>query len=205
MRKPQSITALEDLGRVQLSDSFFMRDMLYSEISNHYGLPNIPDHPAIAIETGKALCEALLEPLQKTFGRISIRSAYRSPSVNQFGNENKLNCASNKANFGKHIWDYPDVHGHKGALATIVVNRFTPYFEQTRDWQSLAWYIHDHLPYSHLKFFPKLCAFNIGWHENPEKRIDSFVTPKGCLTKSGMDNHTGDHSQHYAAMLKALT
>ncbi|WP_257223106.1 MULTISPECIES: hypothetical protein [unclassified Acinetobacter] len=59
-----------------------MRDFLYSEIANWYGVPNVPDHPDIAIRTGSKLCEELLEPLQEKFGRIAIRSAYRSPSVN---------------------------------------------------------------------------------------------------------------------------
>ena len=86
-KKVSSIAKLEDLGRIQLSKSFFMRDFLYSEIANWYGIPNFPDHPEIAIRTGSRLCEELLEPIQNKFGRIAIRSAYRSPSVNQLGNE----------------------------------------------------------------------------------------------------------------------
>jgi hypothetical protein len=76
---PKSITALEELGRVRLSRSFFMRDFLYSEISNFYGIPNIPENPDLAVEVGKRLCEELLEQLNATFGRIAIRSAYCSP------------------------------------------------------------------------------------------------------------------------------
>ena len=82
MRKPQSINALTTLGRVRLSPSFFMRDMLYSEISNFQGIPNIPHFPNLAIEAGSKLCTKLLEPLQEKFGKISVRSAYRSPEVN---------------------------------------------------------------------------------------------------------------------------
>lgn len=37
---PKSIAALKELGRVRLSRSFLMRDFLYSEISNIYGIPN---------------------------------------------------------------------------------------------------------------------------------------------------------------------
>ncbi|ENX15243.1 hypothetical protein F894_01634 [Acinetobacter sp. CIP 51.11] len=65
-----------NLGRIQLSKSFFMRDFLYSEIANWYGVPNFPDHPEKAIYTGIQLCEQLLEPLQEKFGRIAIRSAF---------------------------------------------------------------------------------------------------------------------------------
>ena len=201
MKKPQTITALETLGRVRLSDSFFMRDMLYSEISNFHSIPNIPDNPELAIEAGRKLCTELLEPLQETFGRISIRSAYRSPALNAFGNKKGLGCSRNEANYAKHIWDYRDKHGNMGALATIVVNSYISYYEEARDWQSMAWYIHDHLPYSSLYFYPKLGAFNIGWRENPERRIDSYVAPAGNLTMPGKDNHLGDHSHAYEQML----
>ena len=108
MKKPTSVAALEELGRVRLSKSFYLRDFLYSEIANHYGMPNIPDDPDLAIAAGSRLCEELLEPLQEAFGRIAIRSAYRSPSINEFGNRNKLNCASNEKNYAAHIWDRRD-------------------------------------------------------------------------------------------------
>jgi hypothetical protein len=49
MKKPLSMRALEDLGRVRLSENFFMRDFLYSEIGNFYGIQNIPDDPDLAI------------------------------------------------------------------------------------------------------------------------------------------------------------
>lgn len=42
MNKPSSVQALEELGRVRLSKHFFMRDFLYSEISQIEGIPNIP-------------------------------------------------------------------------------------------------------------------------------------------------------------------
>ena len=86
MRKPISVRSLEQLGRVRLSSSFFMRDFLHSEIADMNGIPNIPDDPTLAIAVGRRLCEELLEPLQATFGRVAIRSAYRAPAVNTFGN-----------------------------------------------------------------------------------------------------------------------
>lgn len=197
MRQVSTIAALEKLGRVRLSKSFFMRDFLYSEISNFYGIPNIPDQPELAISAGTKLCEELLEPLNATFGRIAVRSAYRSCEVNGFGNEKKLNCASNEKNYAGHIWDRRDEDGCMGATACVVVPWFADRYEAGADWRSLAWWIHDHLPYSHLYFFPKLAAFNITWHERPARRIDSYVEPKGCLTRPGLDNHDGDHSDWY--------
>src|SRR5437773_11949944 len=86
MRQPGSMRGLEELARIRLSASFFMRDFLFSEIAGFYGLPNIPEHPDLALAAGKRLCEELLEPLQSTFGRIGVRSGYRSAKVTAFGN-----------------------------------------------------------------------------------------------------------------------
>jgi hypothetical protein len=198
MRKPSSVRSLEQLGRVRLSSSFFMRDFLHSEIADLHGILNIPDDPALAIATGRRLCEELLEPLQAIFGRLAIRSAYRAPAVNAFGNAHGLSCASNERNYARHIWDRRDAHGCMGALATVVVPWFADRYAEGADWRAMAWWIHDHLPYSELQFFPKLAAFNIGWHERPKRRIDSFIPPRGCLTRPGMENHGGDHSQAYS-------
>jgi len=181
MRTPKSVKSLEEFGRVRLSKSFFMRDFLHSEIANFYGKPNIPENPDLAIEVGKHLCVDLLEPLNATFGSVAVRSAYRSPAVNAFGNEKKLGCATNESNYAGHIWDHLDANGHKGATACMVVPWFADRYEKGADWRSLAYWIHNHLPYSALEFFPKLCAFNISWHEKPRRRIRSFIKPTSSL------------------------
>jgi hypothetical protein len=198
-----SVAKLEELGRVRLSSSFFMRDFLYSEISNVHGIANVPEDPALAVRAGKRLCEELLEPLQSVFGRIAIRSAYRSSAVNAYGNAHKLSCASNETNYARHIWDRRDASGGIGAMACVVVPWFADRYAQGSDWRGMAWWIHDHLPYSTLYFFPKLAAFNIGWHEQPERRIDSYIAPRGCLTRPGMLNHDGKHSEFYADFPKS--
>nr|WP_228041124.1 hypothetical protein [Nodosilinea sp. LEGE 07088] len=198
MAKIGSIASLEAFGRIRLSKNFFMRDFLYSEISNFYNIPNVPHNPELAVQAGQRLCEELLEPLQEVFGRISIRSAYRSPEVNQFGNEKQLGCANNQANAARHIWDMPDDQGYMGATACIVVNSYLDQYEQTGDFRPLAWWIHDHLPYSEMVFFPKLCAFNLNWHERPQRIIKSWIELNGgYLTKPGMENHSGNHRDEY--------
>jgi len=211
MKKPTSVTTLDDLGRVRLSKTFFMRDFLYSEIGHFHGLSNVPDNPDAAIEAGTQLCENLLEPLQDRFGRLAIRSAYRSKEVNGFGNAQQkakksgYNCASNEKNFAHHIWDERDRDSHLGATVCLVVPSFIPLFEQGLSWKALAWWVHDNLPYSSMFFFPKNAAFNLRWSEVPEKRIDSFIQPdKGTLTKSGMANNVGDHSAHYSELLSTI-
>ena len=189
----ESVSALEEFGRERLSPSFFMRDFLYSEISNWDGKPNIPDDPGLAIEVGRMLCETLLEPLNATFGRIAVRSAYRSATLNGYCNEMAkqkkagYSCAENEKNYAGHIWDHRDSEGLRGATACIVVPWFADRYAQGADWRSLAYWIHDHLPYSEIELFPKLCAFNISWHEKPKKNIYSYIDPRGYLLR---DAHT---------------
>mgnify|MGYP001139690133 CR=1 FL=1 len=58
MRKaPKTGETLTELGRVRLSKSFFMRDMLHSEIAQVHGLLNAPDDPGLAVAAGPRLCE----------------------------------------------------------------------------------------------------------------------------------------------------
>ena len=196
MRKPGSMRGLEDFGRTRLSANFYMRDFLYSEIADFYGIPNIPSDPDLAIAAGRRLCETLLEPLQETFGRIAIRSAFRAAEVTAYGSEHG-HGARVEANAAYHIWDRRDAAGSIGAGACIVFPWFADRYAAKADWRALAWWIHDHLDYAHLQFFPKLAAFNIQWHERPRRRIDSFIAPRGCLTKPGMANHADRHAEWY--------
>ena len=205
--------ALDAFGRERLSRHFFMRDFLYSEIAAVHGISNVPDDPELAIEAGKGLCEHLLEPLRDIFGHITIRSAFRSTTVNGYGNEHKLNCASNEKNHASHIWDHRDKDGIMGATACIVVPWFLEYsgYVERKAWWPLAWFIHDNrdkLPYSEMEFYPQNAAFNLTWHE--KERQHEIRAQTGCadardgggcspriLTKPDYDNHEGDHSKHY--------
>lgn len=195
MNRSIAVKALEELGRVRLSKHFFLRDFLYSEISQVESIPNVPDYPDRAIEAGRQLCEQLLEPLQERFGRIAIRSAYRSPAVNAKGaeNGNQYSCAANEKNYAAHIWDYPDSDGYLGATACIVVPALLPWYEEQGDWTPLAWWIHDNLPYASQFWFPKLAAFNLRWSANPATRqsIGTYVAnphagDKKALVKDGI-------------------
>lgn len=182
MRPPRSMWSLETLGRERLSRHFWMREFLYSEIGNFHQIPNIPDNPDLALDRGRAFCTSLLDPLEDTFGRIFVRSGYRSARLNRFGNDNRLNCARNDYPLECHIWDLPDV---PVAGASIVIPWFADRYAQGRDWRDLAWWLHDHLPYSEIWFFPKLCAFNLSWRPIPQRRIDSYIAPRGTLLRAG--------------------
>lgn len=186
MRRPASMWSLETLGRVRLSKHFYMRDFLYSEIGNFHQVQNLPQDPDLAIENGRMLCTALLDPLEETFGRLAIRSGYRSPELNRFGNENKLNCARNDHPLECHIWDRGEGDA-RIAGASIVIPWFADQYARGRDWRDLAWWMHDHLAYSDIWFFPKLCAFNLVWRPNPLRRIDSYIAPRGRLLIAGQN------------------
>jgi len=196
-RKPQSYSALEDLGRVRLSRHFFMRDFLYSEIGNFFGKPNIPGNPALAIAAGRKLCQKLLDPMVETFGPIAVRSAYRSPDLNNFGatEVKPQRCSRNQANYAGHIWDIRDSDDRMGACASIVVPWFADQYDQGRDWRDLAWWVHDHLPYHAMYFFPKLAAFNLTWRDDPTPTINSYIGPKGKLLGAGKKEPEGDRAR----------
>ncbi|MFT6089184.1 MAG: hypothetical protein ACI80I_001875 [Akkermansiaceae bacterium] len=184
MRKSASMWSLETVGRVRLSKHFYMRDFLYSEITGFHGIPNIPDNPDLAIENGRAFCTALLDPLEETFGRVAVRSGYRSRTLNDYGNANKLNCAASDNPGECHIWD----RGTGDAAiagASVVIPWFADQYDQGRDWRDLAWWVHDHLPYSEMWFFPKLAAFNLVWRPAPLRTISSYIAPKGMMLRAG--------------------
>ena len=54
-------------------------------------------------------------------GRLAIRTAYRAPTVNAFGNDRYKSCASNESNRGRHIWGQRSTDGGMGAMTSIVM------------------------------------------------------------------------------------
>ncbi len=189
MRAPKSYLSLEEFGRVRLSKYFYMRNFLYSEIGNFYGVPNLPENPDLAIAAGRKLATELLDPLFETFGAIAIRSGYRSPVLNHFGatEVTPQKCAANEKNYGGHIWDRRDAKGRMGACVSIAIPWFADRYDARRDWRDLAWWLHDHLDFHEVYFFPKLAAFNLTWREEPAGRILSYITPKGTLLAAGAE------------------
>ena len=208
MKSPQSVAELTELGRVRLSEHFFMRDMLYSEVANFHGLSNMPDDPDLAIASGAKLCGLVLEPLHRAFGGIAVRSAFRSAAVNDFCHQRLAQdpgayyCNDNVYGAGRHIWDLRDADGHMGATASIVIPWYIGRFRESGDFRPLAWWICDHLAdYAEVCFFPWLCAFNISWYEGPSMRAIRWSAPdmpkSKLLTRRGMDGFDDDHGDQY--------
>lgn len=193
-----TVRLTEEIGRIRLSESFFFRDFLHSEIAAATGISNLPNDVDAAVWVGRRLCQEVLEPLQSLLGPIRIRSGYRSERINAWGNNNRLGCATNESNYGRHIWDRADENGARGAMACVVIPALADHYEQTGDWQSFAWFLHDHLPYSEMTFFTRLAAFNIGWSERPRRTIDSFIAPaKGYLVRHDLFGSSSSNAEKY--------
>ena len=225
------LSALDAFGRQRLSKHYWMRDFLYSEVAEAHGIANVPDDAELAIKAGKAVCRNLLEPLRRVFGHVTIRSAFRSANVNGFCNCHNMNCSSNEASYANHIWDHLDGDGFMGATVCIVIPDFVDWMNEQagRDWQVLAWFIHDHLPYSEMVFFVQNAAVNLTWrgdprdraHEGdvaqfdgsvgsvvwrsqPKHKVLSFAKPKGLLIKNGEPCRGRYRSECYVDLLHHL-
>ncbi|MDD9980304.1 MAG: hypothetical protein OXU81_02925 [Gammaproteobacteria bacterium] len=208
---------LEDFGRYRLSPHFFMRDMLYSEIASVHGMRNVPEYPERAVEAGEKLCCTLLGPLHCTFGHVSIRSAFRSRAVNECGAFPKYrNVAGTAYNFARHVWDWPDKHGI-GATVSIVVPWFVGYLEErypdpekrpATAWKAMAWWIHDHLPFSEMQFYTDppgfyYAAFNIQWHENEDRKLIEHRGTRETIPKwDRLEHCPGCHASEYPGFPK---
>jgi hypothetical protein len=190
------VRSAEALGRVRLSASFFMRDFLHSEIAAIYGMANMPDDPDLAIAAGW--------PLRASAGAVAgdVRSAGHPVRLPFARSQRLRQRAFSQLRLQREKSGTPHLgsaqrDGGMGAVTSIVIPWLVDRLDRGVTWQSMAWWIHDHLPYSELQFFPKLAAFKIGWHERPRRRISSFAPPRGVLTKPGLANHGGDHSEWY--------
>ena len=225
------LRALDAFGRQRLSKHYFMRDFLYSEVAEVHGIPNVPDNAELAIKSGRALCRNLLEPIRHVFGHITIRSAFRSVNVNGYCNCHDMSCSSNKASCANHIWDHEDGEGCMGATACIVIPVLADWIAEKPgwDWQVLAWFIHDHLPYSEMVFFARNGTVNLTWRGDPDDaaqdgdvrqfdgnsdsivwrseptgRVLSWVNPRGLMVKNGKPKEGRFRSEHYENLLHSL-
>lgn len=189
--------AYEEIARVRLSRRFYLRDFLFSEIGAWHRVPNIPEDLETVIAAGRGLCEHILEPLAETFGHVHIRSAYRSPRLNDFGNRRGLKCSRTEANLGYHCWGRTP-EGLLGAAACIVIPWWQDRDRGGSDWQRMAWWLYDHLDFYHVTFFQRQSCFNIGWcGERPAKSIDATLHPRGTLVRAD-ELPLEDHCHLYA-------
>ncbi len=187
VKQINSFWDLEELGRIRLSENYYARDFLYSEIGSFYKVQNIPQNIDLFVEAGTCIAQKILEPLRKTFGNVALRSGYRSKELNGFGNKNNLKCASNESNYAQHIWDEKDKNGNIGAVACIFIPWFNDRFKNELEFTRLAIYLNHHLAgsYNEITFFSRQDCFNIGYRTNPERNIFTTKEPKGQMFKNG--------------------
>lgn len=92
---------------MQLSKNFSLVELTSSETAARKGLNNTPDEQAI--ESLKALCENVLQPLREWYGKpINVTSGYRSPKVNKAigGSGTSEHCFGKAADFTIQKDDY---------------------------------------------------------------------------------------------------
>lgn len=113
-----SAKALDELSRVRLSPNFLLRDFLYSAWSSAAGCSNAPEDSNAVIRAGQALCERVLEPLLKEFGRFSVTYGYQGPNFSRVasaGTRRPLNSDGvlhqwdNKSRFGGAVYARVDI------------------------------------------------------------------------------------------------
>ena len=86
-----------------------------------------------------------------------------------------------------------------GATACVVVPWFADRYEAGADWRALAWWIHDHLPYSHLRFF-STGTFNLTWSDRPVRHAEAKFGKKGeprTLSTETAESAPGLHRSEY--------
>ena len=108
------------------------------------------------------------------------------------------------------MWDRLGDDGKKGATASIVIPWFVDYLETRPEmsWKAMAWWIHDHLPYSELQFYHHRCqkfdyaAFNIRWHETKVRGQIVSMSGDRILQKDRREHSPGDHASEYPGFPK---
>ena len=67
---------------MNLSRFFTLEEMTFSNTARAEGIPNQPG--AVEIESLRALCGAVLDPLREALGRpVKVNSGYRGPALNR--------------------------------------------------------------------------------------------------------------------------
>lgn len=67
--------------KTMLSEHFSLNEMLRSGTATMLGIENKPDDTHV--ENLRLLCENVLEPLRRRYGKIIISSGYRCPALNE--------------------------------------------------------------------------------------------------------------------------
>lgn len=93
---------MEEFSLTRLSPNYFMRDFLHSNYNSVAGVCNYPEKPEVVIKAGKALCDNILEPIIKQFGKIFITFGYQGRTGIEMA-DSKLKVRPKSSS--PHMWD----------------------------------------------------------------------------------------------------
>lgn len=86
-----------------------------------------------------------------------------------------------------------------GACATVLIPWFVQRHERGEtNWQAMAWWVHDHLPYSHLRFFMN-GTFNLTWSDRPVRHAEAKFGAKGAARNLATEEAESAPGLHGAA------
>lgn len=151
------VMAIEDIGRIRLSWSFFMADMLYAPEAAEHGIPNIPDNLDLAVIAGRGLAEQVLEVLVATFGAVRIREGYLSSDL--YNRELQLGHFVD----APRVWDRFDEEARVHAGATVVVPWLTDHDRPNEATNAMILLMHSNLRVSEVERRKHLGVLRIVW------------------------------------------
>ena len=152
---------LEDFGRIRLSKSFLVRDFLYSEAADYFGMSNMPQKPDLMVTTGRELCRRILEPLTATFGPLHIRTGYLADEI----------CAITDQPNDPFQWDRAENGVGIGAGAEIVIPGLPEQLINQGAWRSMAYWFSEKLPIHQAIFSLERCTITVSWNSRPERAV----------------------------------
>lgn len=126
----------DQLMLTRLSPNHILRDFMFSTQSEILGLPNRPsDDVQQVIQSGKSLCEKIMEPLRDQFGPLSITFGYQSRELIEAGAPKMSPKSSSphqwdRGTFGDEIYARVDVLIYKletGQVTKAQVGRWMMY------------------------------------------------------------------------------
>ena len=152
---------LEDFGRIRLSKSFLVRDFLYSEAADYFGMSNLPQKPDLMITTGRELCRRILEPLTATFGPLHIHTGYLADEI----------CAITDQPSDPFQWDRTEDNDGIGAGAEIFIPGLPEQLINQGAWRSIACWVSEKLPIHQAVFNLERRTITVSWNSRPGRAV----------------------------------
>lgn len=173
-------------NKTRLSPNFILRDFLGSTEANFLGIPNVPEDWEMVIRSGKALCEAILEPLTEKFGKLFITFAYQSRQVVEATSQQKSPTSS-----CPHNWDRLS-HGKELYCRVDILPRCVEDNEVSK--QEFGHWLTHNLDFDILMDWHHSSVFCVTYSEYKPRRVWKTWVPLGQGDGGGNSiTHMGRH------------